>query len=151
MKPRVIVTRRWPAAVEQILEERFDTTFNQGDIPLSPTQLKSAFLNFDAILPTVSDKLPAAIFPDADIRTRLLANFGVGFSHIDIEAAKARGIAVTNTPGVLTDCTADIGMLKLRRMAAITVKVARMVGLPTSSTASTAAASGERSRMAMWR
>ncbi|MEJ6782586.1 2-hydroxyacid dehydrogenase [Aminobacter sp. Piv2-1] len=117
MKPRVIVTRRWPQAVEQILAERFDTTFNQGDAPLSPTQLKAAFLNFDAILPTVSDKLPAAIFPDADNRTKLLANFGVGFSHIDIEAAKARGITVTNTPGVLTDCTADIGMSLLLSVA----------------------------------
>ncbi len=117
MKPRVIVTRRWPAAVEQILAERFDATFNEGDAPLSPTQLKAAFLNFDAILPTVSDKLPAGIFPDADIRTRLLANFGVGFSHIDIDLAKARGITVTITPGVLTDCTADIAMSLLLSVA----------------------------------
>ncbi len=117
MKPRVIVTRRWPAAVEQILAERFDTTFNQGDAPLGPTELKAAFLNFDAILPTVSDKLPASVFPDADIRTKLLANFGVGFSHIDTDAARARGIAVTNTPGVLTDCTADIGMSLLLAVA----------------------------------
>ncbi|MDH4984309.1 D-glycerate dehydrogenase [Aminobacter anthyllidis] len=117
MKPRVIVTRRWPAAVEQILAERFDTTFNQGDAPLGPTELKAAFLNFDAILPTVSDKLPASVFPDADIRTKLLANFGVGFSHIDTDAARARGIAVTNTPGVLTDCTADIGMSLLLSVA----------------------------------
>lgn len=117
MKPRVIVTRRWPAAVEQILAERFDTTFNQGDAPLGPTELKAAFLNFDAILPTVSDKLPASVFPDADIRTKILANFGVGFSHIDTDAARARGIAVTNTPGVLTDCTADIGMSLLLSVA----------------------------------
>ena len=117
MKPRVIVTRRWPQAVEQVLAERFDTTFNQGDVPLSPTQIKAAFLNFDAILPTVSDKLPAAVFPDADFRTRILANFGVGFSHIDTDAAKARGITVTNTPGVLTDCTADIGMSLLPSVA----------------------------------
>lgn len=117
MKPRVIVTRRWPAAVEQILAERFDTTFNQGDAPLGPTEFKAAFLNFDAILPTVSDKLPASVFPDADIRTKILANFGVGFSHIDTDAARARGIAVTNTPGVLTDCTADIGMSLLLSVA----------------------------------
>lgn len=117
MKPRVIVTRRWPVAVEQILAERFDTTFNKGDAPLGPTELKAAFLNFDAILPTVSDKLPAAVFPDADVRTKILANFGVGFSHIDTEAARARGIVVTNTPGVLTDCTADIGMSLLLAVA----------------------------------
>ncbi|GAA2878445.1 D-glycerate dehydrogenase (plasmid) [Aminobacter sp. P9b] len=117
MKPRVIVTRRWPAAVEQILAERFDTTFNQGDAPLGSTELKAAFLNFDAILPTVSDKLPATVFPDADVRTKILANFGVGFSHIDTDAAQARGIVVTNTPGVLTDCTADIGMSLLLSVA----------------------------------
>ncbi|CAI2936734.1 2-hydroxyacid dehydrogenase [Aminobacter niigataensis] len=117
MKPRVIVTRRWPAAVEQILAERFDTTFNQGDAPLGQTELKAAFLNFDAILPTVSDKLPATVFPDVDVRTKILANFGVGFSHIDTDAAQARGIVVTNTPGVLTDCTADIGMSLLLSVA----------------------------------
>ncbi|AWC25927.1 Glycerate dehydrogenase (plasmid) [Aminobacter sp. MSH1] len=117
MKPRVIVTRRWPAAVEQILAERFDTTFNQGDAPLGQTELKAAFLNFDAILPTVSDKLPATVFPDVDVRTGILANFGVGFSHIDTDAAQARGIVVTNTPGVLTDCTADIGMSLLLSVA----------------------------------
>lgn len=117
MKPRVIVTRRWPAAVEHILAERFDTTFNQGDAPLSPIQLKAAFLNFDAILPTVSDQLPASAFPDSDIRTKLIANFGVGFSHIDIGAARERDIAVTNTPGVLTDCTADIAISLLLSVA----------------------------------
>ncbi len=117
MKPRVIVTRRWPAAVEQLLAENFDATLNQGDVPLTATQLKAAFLNFDAILPTVSDKLPASVFPEADVRTRLIANYGVGFSHIDVEAARAHDIAVTNTPGVLTDCTADIAMCLLLAVA----------------------------------
>ena len=117
MQPRIIVTRRWPAVVERILAERFDTTLNVGDIPLTPTQLKAAFLNFDAVLPTVSDKLPAAVFPDEDVRTRLIANFGVGFSHIDLGASRQRGIAVTNTPGVLTDCTADIAMSLLLAVA----------------------------------
>ncbi|MBN9251921.1 MAG: D-glycerate dehydrogenase [Mesorhizobium sp.] len=117
MKPRVIVTRRWPAAVEQLLAENFDATFNRGDVPLTATQLKAAFLNFDAILPTVSDKLPRAVFPEADIRTRLIANYGVGFSHIDIDAARDHNIAVTNTPGVLTDCTADIALSLLLAVA----------------------------------
>lgn len=117
MKPRVIVTRRWPAAVEQLLAEKFDTTFNQGDIPLSATQLKAAFLNFDAVLPTVSDKLPKSVFPETDTRTRLIPNYGVGFSHIDVDAARARDIVVTNTPGVLTDCTADIAMTLLLAVA----------------------------------
>ena len=117
MKPRVIVTRRWPAAVEKILAEQFDTTLNTGDIPLTQTQFKTAFLNFDAILPTVSDRLPASVYPDKDIRTRLIANFGVGFSHIDTDVAREREIVVTNTPGVLTDCTADLAMNLLLSVA----------------------------------
>ncbi|KRA00100.1 D-glycerate dehydrogenase [Mesorhizobium sp. Root157] len=117
MKPRVIVTRRWPAAVEQLLAENFDTTFNRGDVPLTPTQFKAAFLNFDAILPTVSDKLPKSIFPEADNRTRIIANYGVGFSHIDVDAARENDIVVTNTPGVLTDCTADIALSLLLAVA----------------------------------
>ena len=117
MKPRVIVTRRWPAAVEKILAERFDTTLNTGDIPLTQTQFKAAFLNFDAILTTVSDRLPASVYPDTDIRTRLIANFGVGFSHIDTDVAREREIVVTNTPGVLTDCTADLAMNLLLSVA----------------------------------
>ncbi len=117
MKPRIIVTRRWPAAVEQVLSERFDTTFNRSDVPLTQDQLRDAFAAYDAILPTVSDSLPAAAFPDGEARTRLLGNFGVGFSHIDTEAARRRGITVTNTPGVLTDCTADIAMTLLLGVA----------------------------------
>ncbi len=84
MKPRVIVNRKGPAAVEQVLAERFDTTLNAGDIPFTATQLKAALLNFDAVLPTVSDKLPAEIFPDEQPRTKIIGNFGVGFSHIDV-------------------------------------------------------------------
>ena len=73
--------------------------------------------DYDAVLPTVSDKLPAEIFEVPPLRCRLLANFGVGFNHIDIEAARQRGIAITNTPGVLTESTADIAMM-LMLMAA---------------------------------
>ncbi|MCG8273423.1 D-glycerate dehydrogenase [Aquamicrobium sp. NLF2-7] len=117
MKPRIIVTRRWPAAVEKVLSERFETTFNSSDVPLTQDQLRSAFAEYDAILPTVSDSLPAAAFPEGTARTRLLGNFGVGFSHIDTEAARRLGITVTNTPGVLTDCTADIAMTLLLGVA----------------------------------
>lgn len=117
MKPRIIVTRRWPAAVEKVLSERFETTFNTSDVPLTQDQLRTAFAEYDAILPTVSDSLPAAAFPEGTARTRLLGNFGVGFSHIDTEAARRLGITVTNTPGVLTDCTADIAMTLLLGVA----------------------------------
>ena len=117
MKPRVMVTRRWPDKVEALLTERFDAVLNIDDVPLTPAELADAFKTYDAILPTVSDRLPASVFPEAEGRTKLLANFGVGFSHIDISAARERGIAVTNTPGVLTDCTADIAMTLLLTVA----------------------------------
>ncbi|MBB6014268.1 lactate dehydrogenase-like 2-hydroxyacid dehydrogenase [Aquamicrobium lusatiense] len=117
MKPRIIVTRRWPATVEKVLSEQFETTFNTSDVPLTQDQLRTAFAEYDAILPTVSDSLPAAAFPEGTACTRLLGNFGVGFSHIDTEAARRLGITVTNTPGVLTDCTADIAMTLLLGVA----------------------------------
>lgn len=116
-RPRILVTRRWPAAVEAVLSERFDVTLNARDVALDAAELGLALRDYDAVLPTVSDKLPAALFEAAPLRTRILGNFGVGFNHIDIAAARARRIAVTNTPGVLTDCTADIAMLLLLSVA----------------------------------
>ncbi|PST19586.1 D-glycerate dehydrogenase [Rhizobium sp. JAB6] len=116
-KPRILVTRRWPAAVESVLSGRFDTTLNRDDIALDAGQLRKALLTYDAVLPTVSDKLPAALFEGQAIRTKILGNFGVGFNHIDISAARQKGVIVTNTPGVLTDCTADIAMLLLLSVA----------------------------------
>jgi lactate dehydrogenase-like 2-hydroxyacid dehydrogenase len=109
-KPRILTTRRWPAAVEAKLAERFDLTLNEGDQPLSPADFRDAFAAFDAILPTVTDKLTGPAFDIAKPRTRILGNFGVGFSHIDIEAARRHGIVVTNTPDVLSDATADLAM-----------------------------------------
>lgn len=116
-KPRILVTRRWPATVEAVLAERFDVTFNPDDIPLGENELRLALSTYDAVLPTVSDRLPAAVFDGLSVVTKILGNFGVGYNHIDISAAKDRGIAVTNTPGVLTDCTADIAMLLLLSVA----------------------------------
>lgn len=116
-RPRILITRRWPQSVEQFLAERFDVTLNDGDVPMSVDAIATAMANYDAVLPTVSDKLPAAVFAGKTIRTKILANYGVGYNHIDIAAAKARGIVVTNTPGVLTDCTADIAMLLLLTVA----------------------------------
>jgi len=116
-KPRILVTRRWPSAVEKILSDRFDATLNVDDIAMSGEALGAALAEYDAVLPTVSDRLPAAVFDGVTPRARILGNFGVGFNHIDINAAKARGIVVTNTPGVLTDCTADIAMLLLLTVA----------------------------------
>lgn len=112
-KPKVLVTRRWPQAVEARMAANFDVDLNTADKPLNEADFREAMARYDAILPTVTDKLPATVFDEGTPRTRILANYGVGFSHIDTQAAKARGIAVTNTPDVLSECTADIAMTLL--------------------------------------
>lgn len=108
-KPRVIVTRRWPAAVEEALSARFDTQLNADDHPFSREELAAALRGADALCPTVTDALGADLFgPGASVR--IIGNYGVGYNHIDVEAAREHGIVVTNTPDVLTDCTADLAM-----------------------------------------
>jgi len=109
---RVLVTRRWPDEVERALSERFEVVLNEADRPLSAAELARAMGEFDVLCPTVSDKIDAAVIGGGE-RVRLIANYGVGFEHIDLAAAKSKGIAVTNTPGVLTDATADIAMTLL--------------------------------------
>lgn len=116
-RPRILVTRRLPEPVERLLAERYDATFNEADVPLHAAALSRALDTHDAVCPTVSDSLPAAVIGEGTHRAKLLANFGVGYNHIDIAAASAAGLAVTNTPGVLTDATADLA-LTLMLMAA---------------------------------
>jgi lactate dehydrogenase-like 2-hydroxyacid dehydrogenase len=111
------VTRRWPEAVEAKMAQVFDLSLNTADQPLSQADLRDAMGQYDAILPTVTDRLPAAVFDGSSTRTRILANYGVGFAHIDTAAAKSRGIAVTNTPDVLSECTADIAMTLMLMVA----------------------------------
>lgn len=109
-KPKVLVTRRWPAAVEAKLSEKFDVVLNRDDVPLMSYQFRQAFLDYDAVLPTVTDKIGPDSMELADPRTKLLANYGVGFTHIHLPSAEAHGIVVTNTPDVLSECTADLAM-----------------------------------------
>jgi lactate dehydrogenase-like 2-hydroxyacid dehydrogenase len=116
-RPRVLITRRWPEAAERRMIERFDVTLNEGDRPLDEAALIDAMQTFDAVCPTVSDRVGAAVIGAAGRRTAILGNFGVGYDHIDIVACRNMGIAVTNTPGVLTDATADL-TLTLMLMAA---------------------------------
>lgn len=111
-RPKVLVTRRWPAEVERALQERFEVTLNLSDRRLDPAVLARAMDEYDVLCPTVSDTIDAAVIGDGG-RVRLIANYGVGFDHINLAAAKAWDIAVTNTPGVLTDATADIAMTLL--------------------------------------
>jgi lactate dehydrogenase-like 2-hydroxyacid dehydrogenase len=108
-RPRVLVTRRWPEEVERQLAERFDVTFNEADVPLGRAALEAAMGMYDVVCPILSDRLDAEVIGAGD-RVKLIANYGVGFEHIDIEAARARGIVVTNTPGALTDATAELAL-----------------------------------------
>ena len=110
-KLSIFVTRRWPQAAEAALGEHFDVTLNDGDKPLSRDALIDGFASHDIAAPTVSDKIDAEIVAaGAAGKCRLISNYGVGVNHIDLAAAAAHNISVTNTPGVLTDATADITM-----------------------------------------
>ena len=108
----ILVTRAWPKeAEERLVAERLGTvTLRHPDTPMSRDEWMAAAQSYDVILPTVSDKIPAEFYPAAKGKLRVMANYGVGFNHIDIDAARDNGIAVTNTPDVLTDCTADLAM-----------------------------------------
>jgi lactate dehydrogenase-like 2-hydroxyacid dehydrogenase len=116
-RPVVVVTRRLPEPVHQALAREFDARLNPDDRPLSADGLRDALGSADALLTTVTDKVTAEVLAAEPRRAGLVANFGVGFNNIDVEAAKARGIAVSNTPDVLTDATADLAMTLLLMVA----------------------------------
>ncbi len=105
------MTRRLPDANMTFAAERFDAVFREEDLGMTPEEAGAALRDFDAILPTLGDAFTAAAFEGAPVRCKVLANFGVGVNHIDVAAAKAAGVTVTNTPGAVTDATADIAML----------------------------------------
>jgi len=107
-KLNVIVTRKLPAGVEERLSALFDAKLNASDTPFDKEALLQAMRTADVLAPTISDRIDAEIIEAAGERLKLIANFGVGVDHIDLKAAAARGIAVTNTPGVLTEDTADL-------------------------------------------
>ncbi len=106
---KVYVTRPLPAAVLEALGARFDLTVREETSPMGAEALRAALEGYDAVLPTLRDDLGAATF-GASHRAELLANFGVGYNHIDVAAAEAAGLKVTNTPGAVTDATADIAV-----------------------------------------
>jgi lactate dehydrogenase-like 2-hydroxyacid dehydrogenase len=116
-RPVVVVTRRLPATVEEAVAKDFDARLNRDDRPLTTAELQEALQTADALLPTVTDKITAEVLGVEPLRARMIANFGVGFNNIDVGAAKARGIAVSNTPDVLTDATADLAMTLLLMVA----------------------------------
>jgi glyoxylate reductase len=109
-KPLVIVTRKLPEAVESRMRELFDARFNESDRPMTQQELAEAMKTADVIVPTITDRIDAHIVAQAGERLKLIANFGNGVDNIDVTSALRRGITVTNTPGVLTDDTADMSM-----------------------------------------
>ncbi|HHS94211.1 MAG TPA: D-glycerate dehydrogenase [Rhodobacterales bacterium] len=111
---KVLVTRPLPEPVIAALRGRAQVAVRDDTGPMGEAEMIAALRRYDAILPTLGDAFSGAVFEAAgDIRTRLLANFGVGYNHIDVAAARAHGVAVTNTPGVLTDATADLALTLL--------------------------------------
>jgi glyoxylate reductase len=109
-KPKVIVTRRLPDPVEIRMRELFDTELNIEDKPFTADELAGAVAKAEVLVPTITDRIDAALIAKAGPNLKLIANFGAGVDHIDVAAATAAGIAVTNTPGVLTEDTADLAM-----------------------------------------
>jgi len=109
-RPRVVVTRALPDAVAARMEALFDVRLNQGDAPADGDALAALLADCDVLVPSVTDRVDAALLAAAGGRLGLVANFGAGVNHIDLSAARARGVIVTNTPGVLTEDTADMVM-----------------------------------------
>ncbi|MAT33195.1 MAG: D-glycerate dehydrogenase [alpha proteobacterium MED-G10] len=116
-KFKILVTRKWPKKVEEKLLSTFDTTLNVEDKPLSEAELIEGMRSYDALLPTVTDPITDKIISTQDRKVKIIGNFGVGFNNIDIDSAKNNKVVVTNTPEVLTDCTADIAMLLMLGVA----------------------------------
>ena len=120
-RPKVTVSRRLPAAVEQRLQERYDTTLNASDQRLSADALAAALESSDALVSTLGDPISADLLGRCRPRARIIAHFGVGYDNIDVTTARTMGITITNTPGVLTEDTADLTIALLlasaRRMS----------------------------------
>ncbi|MEM6907955.1 MAG: D-glycerate dehydrogenase [Pseudomonadota bacterium] len=110
-KPKVVVTRHLMPHVEARMSELFETTLNIADTPMSRADLSAAMQDCDVLVPTVTDRIDGEMIAQAGEQLRLIANFGAGTEHIDLDAAAERKIIVTNTPGVFTDDTADLAMV----------------------------------------
>ena len=118
-RPIVVVTRKLPASVEEAVAARYDARLNRTDVAMTGEQLTEAMRKADVLFCTVTDKIRAEQF-SGSVRVKLIANFGVGVNHIDLEAARRAGVMVSNTPDVLTDDTADIALalilMSMRRL-----------------------------------
>ena len=107
---KLLIARPAPPEVHEALEG-FDVTYREDSAPLSEDEMQDALRDYDGVLATLGDRFTADVFGKVGMpRCKMLANFGVGYNHIDVEAAKAAGLQVSNTPGAVTDATADIAM-----------------------------------------
>ena len=109
--PRLLITRRLPDSVHERLASTYDVTVSGYDRSPRITEMANALRNFDAISPTITDKFDASALIGSNHRTRIIANFGAGLEHIDLDAARLTGIVVTNTPDALTEATAELALL----------------------------------------
>jgi glyoxylate reductase len=116
-KPLVVVTRKLPEVIETRMMELFDTRLNDSDTPLTKAALIEAVKAAEIMVPTVTDRIDSSVLAHANPKLGLIASYGTGVDHIDVEAAYARGITVTNTPGVLTEDTADMTMALILAVA----------------------------------
>jgi glyoxylate reductase len=126
-KPLVVVTRRLPDVVETRMRELFDTRLNHEDAPMGQADLVAAVQSADVLVPTVTDEIDAPLLAQAGPNLKLIANFGNGVDNIDVGVALQRGITVTNTPGVLTEDTADMTMALILAVARRMVEGARAI------------------------
>ena len=128
MKQSLLITRPLPESVVARAKTRFNVTLRTETTPLSPAELRAALCDYDAVLPTLGDRFDAGVFTDVPSpRAKMLANFGVGYNHIDAAAARAAGITVSNTPGAVTDATADIALMLILMTARRAGEGERMV------------------------
>ncbi|MEX0367609.1 MAG: 2-hydroxyacid dehydrogenase [Ruegeria sp.] len=125
---RLWITRPLPDAVVDAARRLCPVEVRTDTLPLTDDELRRALVDYDVVLPTLGDAFSAEVFADVpDPRCKLLANFGVGYNHIDVAAAQAHGVAVTNTPGAVTDATADIGMMLILMSARRAAEGERLV------------------------
>jgi glyoxylate reductase len=131
-KPLVIITRKLPDVVETRMRELFNTRLNAEDQPMSQADLIAAVKEAEVLVPTVTDRIDKAVLNQAGPQMKLIANFGNGVDNIDVETAIARGITVTNTPGVLTEDTADMTMALILAVSRRVIEGASVIGADNS-------------------
>jgi len=126
--PKVLISRRLPDSILEAAHAMFDVELRDKTTPMTPAEMRSGLAVYDAIMPSLGDRFSAEIFAEfGRPRCKLLANFGVGINHIDVEAARAHGVKVTNTPGAVTDATADTAMTLLLMSARRAAEGERLV------------------------